>query len=135
MKLTLPGSAATFPSSLSLSLLLITLSLPVSLAAETNYIVNGLDLQGPIFLHEPPHRVEFSNNSGGLIECSGHGSPPPEVSAEFFPKQFFLTVFQEFSSCFRLGVALPARLFFSLSLCLIMHAILVRAAFAYFQVN
>uniref|UniRef100_A0A1A9WLL0 Ig-like domain-containing protein n=1 Tax=Glossina brevipalpis TaxID=37001 RepID=A0A1A9WLL0_9MUSC len=38
--------------------------------AEHNYIANGLDLQGPIFLHEPPHRVEFSNNSGGLIECS-----------------------------------------------------------------
>lgn len=52
-----------------------------------------------------------------------------------FPQTVFLTVFQEFSACFRLGVALPARLFFLLSLCLIMHAILVRAAFAHFQVN
>lgn len=116
-------------------LLIIFLSFSLCLAAESNYIVNGLDLQGPIFLHEPPHRVEFSNNSGGLIECSGHGSPPPEVSAQFFPKLFFLTVFQEFSSCFRLGVASPARLFFRSALCLIMHAILVRAAFAHFQVN
>ncbi|XP_058987901.1 cell adhesion molecule Dscam2 [Musca domestica] len=49
--------------------------------------VNGLDLQGPVFLHEPAHRVEFSNNSGGLIECSGHGSPPPEVEWTPIPPQ------------------------------------------------
>ncbi|GAB0090936.1 Immunoglobulin-like domain [Sergentomyia squamirostris] len=45
--------------------------------------INGvrlLDLQGPVFLHEPPHRVEFSNNSLTTIECSGSGSPAPEVS-------------------------------------------------------
>lgn len=39
-----------------------------------------LDLQGPVFSHEPPHKVEFSNNTGGHIGCSGHGSPQPEVS-------------------------------------------------------
>lgn len=39
-----------------------------------------LDLQGPVFSHEPPHKVEFSNSTGGHVECSGHGSPPPEVS-------------------------------------------------------
>lgn len=38
-----------------------------------------LDLQGPVFSHEPPHKVEFSNSTGGHIECSGHGSPQPEV--------------------------------------------------------
>lgn len=38
-----------------------------------------LDLQGPVFSHEPPHKVEFSNNTGGHIGCSGHGSPQPEV--------------------------------------------------------
>lgn len=38
-----------------------------------------LDLQGPVFSHEPPHKVEFSNSTGGHIECSGHGSPEPEV--------------------------------------------------------
>ncbi|XP_031619714.1 Down syndrome cell adhesion molecule-like protein Dscam2 isoform X2 [Contarinia nasturtii] len=38
-----------------------------------------LDQQGPIFSHEPPHKVEFSNSTGGHIECSGHGSPQPEV--------------------------------------------------------
>lgn len=41
--------------------------------------VAALDLQGPVFSHEPPHKIEFSNNTGGHIECSGHGSPQPEV--------------------------------------------------------
>lgn len=45
----------------------------------------GLDLQGPVFSHEPPHKVEFSNSTGGSIECSGaHGSPQPEVSKQLF---------------------------------------------------
>ncbi|XP_055380718.1 cell adhesion molecule Dscam2 isoform X2 [Condylostylus longicornis] len=47
--------------------------------------LNALDLQGPVFLHEPPHKVEFSNNSGAIIECSGNGSPPPEVEWTTIP--------------------------------------------------
>lgn len=43
-----------------------------------------LDLQGPIFLNEPKYKVEFSNNSGGHIDCSGHGNPYPEVSEFWF---------------------------------------------------
>ncbi|KAJ3636867.1 hypothetical protein MTP99_000372 [Tenebrio molitor] len=39
----------------------------------------GLDLQGPLFLQEPPHRVEFSNISGAKVDCTAHGSPSPEV--------------------------------------------------------
>jgi hypothetical protein len=39
----------------------------------------ALDLQGPLFIQEPPHRVEFSNSSGGRVDCSAHGSPPPEL--------------------------------------------------------
>lgn len=39
----------------------------------------GGDLQGPVFINEPPHRVEFSNSSGGKVDCTAHGSPPPEV--------------------------------------------------------
>ncbi|KAG5879290.1 hypothetical protein JTB14_004573 [Gonioctena quinquepunctata] len=39
----------------------------------------GVDLQGPLFIQEPPHRVEFSNSSGGKVDCTAHGSPPPEV--------------------------------------------------------
>lgn len=36
-------------------------------------------MQGPLFLHEPPHRVEFSNISGAKVDCTAHGSPSPEV--------------------------------------------------------
>lgn len=39
----------------------------------------GLDLQGPLFVQEPPHRYEFSNTSGGRLVCTAHGSPTPEV--------------------------------------------------------
>nr|XP_022920801.1 Down syndrome cell adhesion molecule-like protein Dscam2 isoform X2 [Onthophagus taurus] len=43
----------------------------------------GLDLQGPIFVQEPPHRVEFSNSSGGRVDCTAQGSPFPEVEWVF----------------------------------------------------
>lgn len=117
MKLTLAGSVLflsfTLPLSLSLSISP-TYSLSFYLAAESNYIVNALDLQGPIFLHEPPHRVEFSNNSGGLIECSGHGSPPPEVN-----EVFSLSLFWTFLPlCVGVGVAC----FFARSLALLNYA-------------
>lgn len=39
----------------------------------------GLDMQGPQFDQEPPHRLEFSNSSGGRADCSAHGSPQPET--------------------------------------------------------
>jgi len=51
-----------------------------------NIDVALLDLQGPIFVHEPPHKIEFSNNTGGHIHCSGHANPYPEVI--FFKCQF-----------------------------------------------
>jgi hypothetical protein len=50
--------------------------LPHSLVAVWSV---ALDLQGPLFIQEPPHRVEFSNSSGGRVDCSAHGSPPPEL--------------------------------------------------------
>lgn len=42
-------------------------------------MTSTLELQGPVFSHEPPHKVEFSNSTGGHIECFGQGSPQPEV--------------------------------------------------------
>jgi hypothetical protein len=40
---------------------------------------SALEQQGPLFLLEPPTRVEFSNSSGGRVDCSAHGSPAPRV--------------------------------------------------------
>ncbi|XP_068083883.1 cell adhesion molecule Dscam1 [Anabrus simplex] len=48
-------------------------------SAESEVWSVALDLQGPLFLLEPPHRAEFSNSSGGRIDCSAHGSPPPQL--------------------------------------------------------
>lgn len=41
--------------------------------------VSGMDLHGPVFAAEPPHRIEFSNVSGGRVDCVGSGSPQPQV--------------------------------------------------------
>ena len=50
-----------------------------TICVNINIDVALLDLQGPIFVHEPPHKIEFSNNTGGHIHCSGHANPYPEV--------------------------------------------------------
>lgn len=38
-----------------------------------------LDVKGPIFIQEPPHRVEFSNHLGGKVDCQAYGVPLPLV--------------------------------------------------------
>ncbi|CAL4079327.1 unnamed protein product, partial [Meganyctiphanes norvegica] len=35
--------------------------------------------RGPVFLHEPPSRLHFSNTTGALLPCSAHGNPKPVV--------------------------------------------------------
>ncbi|CAH2991221.1 unnamed protein product [Chilo suppressalis] len=34
---------------------------------------------GPIFIKEPPNRVDFSNTTGAVVECAARGSPVPDV--------------------------------------------------------
>ncbi|XP_074036525.1 Down syndrome cell adhesion molecule 1 isoform X49 [Leptinotarsa decemlineata] len=34
---------------------------------------------GPVFLREPPNRVDFSNTTGAIVECSARGNPPPDI--------------------------------------------------------
>nr|CAD7393255.1 unnamed protein product [Timema cristinae] len=42
--------------------------------------VEGLyDSQGPNFVSEPSSKVEFTNTSGGRIDCSAKGNPMPNV--------------------------------------------------------
>lgn len=36
-------------------------------------------LRGPSFVMEPPARLEFSNSSGGWLDCSASGSPQPTI--------------------------------------------------------
>jgi hypothetical protein len=37
------------------------------------------DTQGPVFVGEPPPKVEFTNSSGGRVDCSARGNPEPTV--------------------------------------------------------
>ena len=37
------------------------------------------DDSGPVFLKEPPNRVDFSNTTGTVIECAATGSPRPDI--------------------------------------------------------
>lgn len=36
-------------------------------------------LRGPSFVMEPPPKLEFSNSSGGWLDCSASGSPQPTI--------------------------------------------------------
>lgn len=36
-------------------------------------------MRGPGFVMEPPPRLEFSNSSGGWLDCSASGSPQPTI--------------------------------------------------------
>ncbi|KAI5745161.1 hypothetical protein M8J76_008755 [Diaphorina citri] len=57
--------------SLILEFLLLTVYL-TSVAAED-------DTLGPIFIKEPPNRIDFSNTTGAQVECTARGSPNPEI--------------------------------------------------------
>lgn len=59
----------------------------------THADATSLDLQGPIFVHEPAYKVEFSNNTGGHVHCSGHASPYPEVIRRCFYFYFYWRLF------------------------------------------
>ncbi|XP_041784498.1 Down syndrome cell adhesion molecule-like protein Dscam2 isoform X39 [Anopheles merus] len=37
------------------------------------------DSKGPVFLKEPTNRIDFSNSTGAVVECSATGNPPPEM--------------------------------------------------------
>ncbi|KAI5751279.1 hypothetical protein M8J77_006037 [Diaphorina citri] len=37
------------------------------------------DTLGPIFIKEPPNRIDFSNTTGAQVECTARGSPNPEI--------------------------------------------------------
>ncbi|XP_015436891.1 PREDICTED: Down syndrome cell adhesion molecule-like protein Dscam2 [Dufourea novaeangliae] len=34
---------------------------------------------GPVFLKEPPNRIDFSNGTGAVVECQARGNPQPDI--------------------------------------------------------
>ncbi|XP_063395061.1 cell adhesion molecule Dscam2 isoform X7 [Cydia fagiglandana] len=60
------------------------MALPVAHVALTALVLMGSVLAedetiGPIFMKEPPNRVDFSNTTGAVVECAARGSPTPDV--------------------------------------------------------
>lgn len=49
----------------------------ILLAAST--VKADEETSGPVFLREPPNRVDFSNTTGAVVECSARGNPPPDI--------------------------------------------------------
>jgi len=37
------------------------------------------ETQGPVFVSEPLSKVEFTNSTGGRVDCSARGNPAPNV--------------------------------------------------------
>jgi hypothetical protein len=37
------------------------------------------DTAGPVYIKEPPNRVDFSNTTGAVVECAARGNPVPEI--------------------------------------------------------
>ena len=35
---------------------------------------------GPVFIKEPPNKVDFSNGTGTVIDCAATGTPKPDVN-------------------------------------------------------
>ncbi|KAG1665359.1 Down syndrome cell adhesion molecule [Nymphon striatum] len=38
------------------------------------------DQLGPIFIYEPPYKIDFLNTLGAVIDCSAHGVPDPQIT-------------------------------------------------------
>lgn len=62
---------ACIPITEAMLLYLLFLAIGSSLGSE--------ETSGPVFVREPPNRVDFSNTTGAVVECSARGNPPPDI--------------------------------------------------------
>ncbi|XP_044596017.1 Down syndrome cell adhesion molecule-like protein Dscam2 isoform X36 [Cotesia glomerata] len=44
-----------------------------------NLVLAEDELMGPVFVKEPPNRVDFSNGTGAEVECQARGNPQPDI--------------------------------------------------------
>ncbi|XP_044018803.1 Down syndrome cell adhesion molecule-like protein Dscam2 isoform X8 [Aphidius gifuensis] len=44
-----------------------------------NVVLAEDDSMGPVFVKEPPNRVDFSNGTGAEVECQARGNPQPDI--------------------------------------------------------
>ncbi|XP_076672526.1 Down syndrome cell adhesion molecule 1 isoform X30 [Andrena cerasifolii] len=67
-----PGGGCKIPTNISTMLLL-------ALLALTNVACAEDESMGPVFLKEPPNRIDFSNGTGAVVECQARGNPQPDI--------------------------------------------------------
>ncbi|XP_076390046.1 Down syndrome cell adhesion molecule 1 isoform X22 [Megachile rotundata] len=67
-----PGGGCKIPTYIATMLLLAVLALTNVACAED-------ESMGPVFVKEPPNRVDFSNGTGAVVECQARGNPQPDI--------------------------------------------------------
>ncbi|XP_046141181.1 Down syndrome cell adhesion molecule-like protein Dscam2 isoform X26 [Osmia bicornis bicornis] len=67
-----PGGGCNIPTYITMMLLLAVLALTNVACAED-------ESMGPVFVKEPPNRIDFSNGTGAVVECQARGNPQPDI--------------------------------------------------------
>ncbi|KYQ60785.1 hypothetical protein ALC60_00153 [Trachymyrmex zeteki] len=68
-----PGGGYKKPIHVAAMLLLaVILALTTVISAEDASM-------GPVFVKEPPNRIDFSNGTGAVVECQARGNPQPDI--------------------------------------------------------
>nr|XP_050869926.1 cell adhesion molecule Dscam2-like isoform X18 [Vespula vulgaris] len=67
-----PGGGCKTPTYIFTMILL-------ALLALTNVATAEDESMGPVFVKEPPNRVDFSNGTGAVVECQARGNPQPDI--------------------------------------------------------
>ncbi|XP_012058406.1 PREDICTED: Down syndrome cell adhesion molecule-like protein Dscam2 [Atta cephalotes] len=68
-----PGGGYKIPIHVVAMLLLaVILTLTTVISAEDASM-------GPVFVKEPPNRIDFSNGTGAVVECQARGNPQPDI--------------------------------------------------------
>ncbi|XP_046591194.1 Down syndrome cell adhesion molecule-like protein Dscam2 isoform X11 [Neodiprion lecontei] len=49
-----------------------------AMMAFTNVFADD-ESMGPVFIKEPPNRIDFSNGTGAVVECQARGNPQPDI--------------------------------------------------------
>ncbi|XP_032672560.1 Down syndrome cell adhesion molecule-like protein Dscam2 isoform X13 [Odontomachus brunneus] len=68
-----PGGGCKIPTHIVMMFLLATF------LALTNVALAEDESMGPVFVKEPPNRVDFSNGTGAVVECQARGNPQPDI--------------------------------------------------------
>ncbi|XP_017797231.1 PREDICTED: Down syndrome cell adhesion molecule-like protein Dscam2 [Habropoda laboriosa] len=51
----------------------------LAILALTNVACAEDESMGPVFVKEPPNRIDFSNGTGAVVECQARGNPQPDI--------------------------------------------------------